>query len=63
MIYGMVHITGGRGGIEGNLCRVIPDSLRAKIDLSKLKLLNIFKYIRNNGDMSDEEMLQLFIVE
>lgn len=58
VIHGMAHITGG--GIEGNLCRVIPDGLSAKIDLSKLNILNIFKYIRNNGNISDEEMLRTF---
>lgn len=58
MIHGMAHITGG--GIEGNLCRVIPDGLSAKIDLSKLRVLNIFKYIRNNGNIGDEEMLRTF---
>lgn len=58
IIHGMAHITGG--GIEGNLCRIIPDGLNAKIDLSKLQVLNIFKYIRNNGNISDEEMLHTF---
>lgn len=58
VIHGMAHITGG--GIEGNLCRVIPNGFSAKIDLSKLKLLNMFKYIRNNGNISDEEMLRTF---
>lgn len=58
VIHGMAHITGG--GIEGNLCRVIPEGLSAKIDLSKLKILGIFKYIRNNGNISDEEMLRTF---
>ena len=58
IIHGMAHITGG--GIEGNLCRVIPDGFCAKIDLSKLKILNVFKYIRNNGNISDEEMLRTF---
>ena len=58
IIHGMAHITGG--GIEGNLCRIIPDGLSAKIDLSKIKTLNIFKYIRNNGNISDEEMLRTF---
>ncbi|MCM1289004.1 MAG: phosphoribosylformylglycinamidine cyclo-ligase [Clostridium sp.] len=58
VIHGMAHITGG--GIEGNLCRVIPDGLCAVIDLSKVRVLNIFKYIRNNGNISDEEMLSTF---
>ena len=58
IIHGMAHITGG--GIEGNLSRVIPDGLCAKIDLSKLKILNIFKYIRSSGNISDGEMLRTF---
>lgn len=58
IIHGMAHITGG--GIAGNLCRVIPDGLSAKIDLSKIRTLNIFKYIRDNGNISDEEMLRTF---
>lgn len=58
VIHGMAHITGG--GIEGNLCRVIPEGLCAKIDLSKLNVLNIFKYIWNSGNISDEEMLRTF---
>lgn len=58
VLHGMAHITGG--GIEGNLCRVIPDGLSAEINLSRLKVLNLFKYIRNNGNISDEEMLRTF---
>lgn len=58
VIHGMAHITGG--GIEGNLGRVIPEGLTAEIDLSKLRLLPIFKYIRKNGNISDEEMLHTF---
>lgn len=58
LIHGMAHITGG--GIEGNLSRVIPDGLSARIDLSKIKTLNLFKYIRNNGNINDEEMLRTF---
>ncbi len=58
VIHGMAHITGG--GIAGNLCRIIPDGLCAKIDLSSIKMLNIFKYIRNTGNISDEEMLRTF---
>ncbi|MCM1569067.1 MAG: phosphoribosylformylglycinamidine cyclo-ligase [Roseburia sp.] len=58
VIHGMAHITGG--GIEGNLCRVIPDGYCAKIDLSKLRVLKLFKYIRDCGNISDEEMLHTF---
>lgn len=58
MIHGMAHITGG--GIEGNLCRVIPDGLSAKIDLSKIEIPELFKFIRENGNISDDEMLRTF---
>ena len=57
-IHGMAHITGG--GIEGNLCRVIPAGLSTKIDLSRIRILNLFKYIRDNGNISDDEMLRTF---
>ena len=39
---------------------MIPENLSARIDLSKIKVLNIFKYIRQNGNISDEEMLRTF---
>lgn len=58
IIHGMAHITGG--GMEGNLCRVIPAGLSARINLSQLRVLNIFKYIRSHGNISDEEMLHTF---
>lgn len=58
IIHGMAHITGG--GIEGNLSRVIPEGLTAEIDLANIRIPGIFKYIRNNGNISDEEMLHTF---
>lgn len=57
-IHGMAHITGS--GIEGNLCRVIPDGLTAKIDLAKINILPIFKYIKHRGNIDDKEMLNTF---
>lgn len=58
VIHGMAHITGG--GIEGNLCRVIPDGLTAEIDLSLIRILPVFKYIRTVGNICDNEMLSTF---
>lgn len=58
ILRGMAHITGG--GIKGNLGRVIPEGLTAQIDLSKVRLLPIFKYIRKSGNISDEEMFHTF---
>lgn len=57
-IHGMAHITGG--GIEGNLSRVIPDGLSASIDLSLLRVPEIFRYIRSCGSIGDDEMLRTF---
>lgn len=58
LIHGMAHITGG--GIEGNLCRIIPKGMMAEIDLSKIRILKIFQYIKQMGNVSDEEMLRTF---
>lgn len=55
---GMAHITGG--GIEGNLCRIIPNGLSAKIDLSKINPIPIFSYIKSVGNIEDKEMLSTF---
>lgn len=58
LIHGMAHITGG--GIAGNLSRIIPKDLTAEIDLSKIQLLPLFKFIKKHGNISDEEMLNTF---
>lgn len=55
---GLAHITGG--GIQGNLCRIIPDELCARIDLSRIDILPIFKFIKEKGNISDSEMLATF---
>ena len=57
-INGMAHITGG--GIEGNLNRIIPDGLCAEVDLAKIEVLPVFKYIKNKGGASEAEMLKTF---
>ncbi|MDD6812521.1 MAG: phosphoribosylformylglycinamidine cyclo-ligase [Lachnospiraceae bacterium] len=57
-IHGMAHITGG--GIEGNLGRIIPQGLTAEIELTKIKVLDIFQYIQRVGNISQEEMLRTF---
>ena len=57
-IQGMAHITGG--GIEGNLSRIIPDGLCAAVDLAKIEVPPIFKYIKDKGGISEAEMLKTF---
>lgn len=58
MIHGMAHITGG--GIEGNLCRIIPEGMKAEIDLGKIRMLPLFKFIREKGNVADAEMMKTF---
>ena len=51
------HITGG--GLIDNISRSIPNDLCLNIDLSKIKIKNIFKWIKSNN-ISDQEMLKTF---
>lgn len=55
---GLAHITGG--GIEGNLNRILPPDLDASIDLSSYKTLDVFRVIRDVGQVSSSEMLRTF---
>ncbi|MEK7212990.1 MAG: phosphoribosylformylglycinamidine cyclo-ligase [Patescibacteria group bacterium] len=57
-ITGLAHITGG--GIKENLNRILPQNLSAEIDLSTYQILPIFKFIKNQTQMTDEEMLRTF---
>lgn len=58
LYHGLAHITGG--GIQGNLCRIIPDGLCARIDLSCIKVLPVFQFIQQKGNISAREMLATF---
>ena len=51
------HITGG--GLVENLLRSVPEKFSVKIDLSKIKVKKIFKWIKSNN-ISDKEMLRTF---
>ena len=57
-LHGMAHITGG--GMEGNIPRVLPVSLSARIDLGKIRIPPVFQLIRQYGNINDEEMLKTF---
>jgi len=57
LIHSASHITGG--GLINNLTRSIPDQLCLNVDLSKIKIKNIFKWIKSNN-ISDREMLRTF---
>ncbi len=57
LIHGCANITGG--GLEDNIKRIIPDNYCAEIDLSKIKTLKIFKWLKKNK-IKDSEMLKTF---
>lgn len=57
-LHGMAHITGG--GIQGNLNRILPENLGARIDLSAIAIHPVFPIIRDAGAVSDREMLRTF---
>ena len=57
LINAAAHITGG--GLIENLLRSIPDHLCVNIDLSKIKTLPIFKWIKCKN-ISDLEMMKTF---
>ena len=57
LINGCANITGG--GLLNNLVRVIPDKLCLNINLSKIKIKPIFKWLKKNN-IKDSEMLKTF---
>lgn len=57
-LHGLAHITGG--GIEGNLRRIIPTTLQARIDLAALRPPAVFGVIRERGGVDDADMLRTF---
>ena len=57
LINSAAHITGG--GLIENLLRSIPKNLSLNIDLSKIKIPVIFKWLKSKN-ISDREMLRTF---
>ena len=57
LINSAAHITGG--GLVENLLRSIPKNLTLNIDLYKIKILKIFKWIKSKN-ISDLEMMRTF---
>ena len=57
LINAAAHITGG--GLVENLLRSIPKNLSLNLDLSKIKIPKIFKWLKSKN-ISDQEMLRTF---
>jgi phosphoribosylformylglycinamidine cyclo-ligase len=56
--HALAHITGG--GLPGNIKRVIPDGLCAVVERGSWQMPAIFEWLQDNGDISDQEMLNTF---
>src|SRR3989338_4963995 len=57
-LVGLAHITGG--GIQENLNRILPLSCNAEVDLSKIKVLSMFRTLKKFGELDDADMLRTF---
>lgn len=54
----LAHITGG--GFADNIPRVLPKGLAAQIDLARVPVLPVFRWLAAAGDIAQEEMLRTF---
>jgi phosphoribosylformylglycinamidine cyclo-ligase len=57
-VKGLAHITGG--GFTENIPRVLPKGLGARIDLTKVPLSPVFKWLADEGRIPQDEMLRTF---
>ncbi len=57
-IKGMAHITGG--GLTENIPRILPDKLAANIDVSKWQLPPIFSWLKEHGDLDNNDLARTF---
>jgi phosphoribosylformylglycinamidine cyclo-ligase len=54
----VAHITGG--GIVGNLPRVLPPGVDARLDRSSWEVPRVFTEIQHRGEIADDEMARVF---
>jgi phosphoribosylformylglycinamidine cyclo-ligase len=57
-IGGIAHITGG--GITDNLPRIVPKGCKAVVHKGTWEILPIFAFLKERGNISEEEMLRTF---
>ncbi|MEH6950539.1 phosphoribosylformylglycinamidine cyclo-ligase [Nitrobacter sp. NHB1] len=57
-VKGLAHITGG--GFTENIPRVLPKHLGIRIDLSRLTMLPVFKWLAKQGGIAEFELLRTF---
>jgi len=57
-LLGLAHITGG--GIAGNLKRILPENIGARITLKKTDIPPFFQWLQHLGKLSDATMRETF---
>jgi len=57
-VKGLAHITGG--GFPDNIPRVLPKNLGAHIDVARIPVLPVFKWLAAAGGIAEKEMLRTF---
>lgn len=57
-VFGISHITGG--GFHENLPRCVKSGLGFEIDKNTYEVPKIFRYIQENGNITDDEMYNIF---
>jgi len=57
-IKALAHITGG--GFPDNIPRVLPKALGVALDLSRVPVLPVFKWLAQAGNVAQDEMLRTF---
>ncbi len=57
-VHAMAHITGG--GLVENLPRVIPQSCKIELQAQNIRILPIFEFLQQKGNVAQDEMWRVF---
>jgi phosphoribosylformylglycinamidine cyclo-ligase len=58
VVHGMAHVTGG--GLAGNLARILPDGVRARLAKDAWPMPPLFTWLQKAGNVSEKEMRRVF---
>jgi phosphoribosylformylglycinamidine cyclo-ligase len=57
-VKGLAHITGG--GVVGNVPRMLPKNVVARINKSAWERPDVFKWLQQTGNVAEDEMWRVF---
>jgi len=57
-VHGMIHVTGG--GFEGNVPRILPAGVTARIDTRAWPRPGVYDWIAEQGELPESELLRVF---